>query len=113
VLVDADGSLDYLYFPDSGVVSVTRANCRRRVKPAREEITHHPPEGRRLAVRGDDKSTLVEWLERTAAIPDLCRLLGQIQIVRRRFSLRDWPINNGPPADGCIGLRPQPWWFVP
>jgi hypothetical protein len=84
----------------------------RQLKPAREEIAHHRPEGRRLVVRGDDKLTLVEWLERSAAIPDLYGLLRQIQIVRRRFALRDWPINNGPPVDGCIGLRPHPWWFV-
>jgi hypothetical protein len=82
------------------------------LKPAREEIAHYPPEGRRLVIHGEDKWTLVEWLERNATADDLYGLMVQMQLVRRRFALRDWPLIGAPPSDGCTGLRPRPWWFV-
>ena len=82
------------------------------LKPAREEIAHYPPEGRRLVLRGEDKGTLVEWLERETTIGDLYGILLQIKIIRRRFALRDWSLENERPTDASMGLRPRPWWFI-
>lgn len=82
------------------------------LKPAREEITYHPLEGRRLVIRGEDKWTLVEWLEQEATVADLYGLLEQLIIVRRRFALREWPIVGARPANAGVGVRPQPWWFI-
>jgi hypothetical protein len=82
------------------------------LKPAREEIAHHPITGRRLVVHGEDKETLVRWLEAGATIEDLCGVVRQLLIVRRIFALREVSVECDPPADARSGLRPQPWWFV-
>lgn len=87
-------------------------SAHRNLKPAREEIAHQPPEGRRLVLRGEDKGTLVEWLERETTLDDLYGVLQQIKTIRRRFALRDWPDSTARPVDASIGLRPRPWWFI-
>lgn len=87
-------------------------SAHRNLRPAREEIAHQPPEGRRLVLRGEDKGTLVEWLEREATLGDLYGVLQQIKAIRRRFALRDWADSTTRPPDASIGLRPRPWWFI-
>jgi hypothetical protein len=83
-----------------------------QLKPLREEIGHHPDGGRRLVVRGEDKGTLVAWLETVATIDDVFGLHQQMASIRKRFALRYRAVPTSAPADGFCGLRPRPWWFV-
>jgi hypothetical protein len=59
------------------------------LRPEEEIIRYKSPASRRLVVNGEDKETLLDWLEANASLPDLENLFFLLCEIRSRFSLRN------------------------
>jgi len=59
------------------------------LRPEEEIIRYKPPASRRLVINGEDKETLLDWLEANASLSDLENLFFVLCEIRSRFSLRN------------------------
>jgi hypothetical protein len=59
------------------------------LRPEEETIRYKEPVRRRLVISGEDKETLLDWLESNASLPDLENLLYVFCEIRARFTLRN------------------------
>jgi hypothetical protein len=64
------------------------------LRPEEETIRYKAPARRRLVVSGEDKETLLRWLESNASLPDLENLFFVFCEIRARFTLKN-PFSPG------------------
>ena len=90
------------------------------LRPEVEIIRYKTPATRRVVVNGEDKETLVTWLEANASLSDLENLFFVLSDIRSRFSLRNFlplsemrswrkKLEDQTDVSKHFGARPEHW----